>query len=83
SMSGAIGVPTRKLGDRVTINDSMIGDSSRDALLIGIRWQVGLADGFTQDLEAIDAGQLYPSHPSPGYFRVDTDSLGGTRVLFF
>lgn len=83
TMSGAIGVPTRKLGDRITINDSMIGDSSRDALLIGIRWQVGLADGFTQDLEAIDAGQLYPSHPSPGYFRVDTDSLGGTRVLFF
>lgn len=75
-LAGCPGVASRRLGDRVTINDSSVMSSSRDAFLIGIRWR--LSDkGFEQDLDAVDAENMYPyQSSSPSYFVTGTNKLG-------
>lgn len=86
TMRGCLGLPGRRLGDRVTISDPSVMSSSRDAFLIGIAWRL-TPNGFSQDLTAIDAAQLYP-YQSEGYFRVH-DSTGdpllssGSKRMFY
>lgn len=80
-LSGCPGVPSRRLGDRVTINDSGVMSAARDAFLTAVSWRLG-AQGFSQDLEAIDASQLYP-YQSEGYFVVGTNTLGATAKRIF
>jgi hypothetical protein len=85
-LRGCLGDPGRRLGDRVTISDASVMSSSRDAFVIGIAWRL-TPNGFSQDLTAIDAAQLYP-YQSTGYFVVhDTtgDALlsSGSKRLFY
>lgn len=77
-MGGCPGDPERRPGDRITINDSTVMSSSRDAYLIGIRWR--LSDkGFIQDLQAADAASMYPyQFTSPAYFVIGTNKLGSS-----
>lgn len=82
AISNAVGNPQRRLGDRITIYDTTISDGSRDALLTGIRWSLS-NDGFAQDLTLQDAGQMYPYYPSPGYITLGSDTIGGSKKLFF
>lgn len=80
-ISGCPGRPLRRLGDRITINDTTIMSASRDALLTKIRWRLDKS-GFSQDLEAIDAASLYPyQSTSPGYFVLGTNTLGSSDAL--
>lgn len=86
-ISGCLGKPIRRLGDRITINDTTIMSASRDALITEIRWRLDKT-GFNQDIEAIDAANLYPyQSTTPGYFVIGTNKLGAAdalrgRVLF-
>ena len=80
-LRGVLGNPARRLGDRVTINDTSVMSASRDAFLVGIRWRL-TANGFQQDLEAIDAAQLYP-YQSDGYFIIGTNVLSATSKRIF
>lgn len=82
SIAGAVGNPRRRLGDRITINDTRIANTSKDAILTSIRWSLD-RDGFKQDLELMDAGQLYPYHPTPGYFAINSNTLASTAKVFF
>jgi hypothetical protein len=55
--------------------------ASRDALIIEIRWRLDKT-GFAQDLELIDAANLYPyQSTTPGYFVLGTNKLGTTDAL--
>lgn len=80
-MTGCAGKPIRRLGDRVTINDTTIMSASRDALITEIRFRLDKS-GFSQDLELIDAANLYPyQSTTPSYFVLDTNKLGTTDAL--
>lgn len=82
-IGGCPGKPGRRCGDRVTISDSTIMSANRDAFLIAIAWRL-TRNGFTQDLEAIDAANLYPY---TAYFAIGTNTLGAsggsTAPLFY
>lgn len=84
-LRGCPGKPSRRCGDRITINDTAIMSSGRDAFITGISWRL-TQNGFTQDIEAIDAAGLYP-YQSEGYFVLGTNKLGasgtGTARIFY
>lgn len=82
SISNAIGNPRRRLGDRITLYDTRIANGAKDAILTSIRWSLS-SGGFNQDLELMDAGQLHPYHPSPGYFEIGSDTVGSSLKVFF
>lgn len=74
-VSGIPGVPARRLGDRLTLNDTSIMSAARDVFVIAITWRLGAA-GFSQDYEGIDAADLFPyQNTSPGYFVIGTSTL--------
>lgn len=77
------GSPARRLGDRITLNDSQIMSAARDAFIIGIDWRYG-GGRFSQSLTCIDATTLYTYiDTTPTYFILDTDTLnGGARVFY-
>lgn len=80
-IAGAVGKATRKLGDRVTVNDTTIMSSSRQGFIISIDWSID-HNGFTQDIEVLDADALYPyMSTSPGYFIINTNNLGASDPL--
>lgn len=80
-LRGCPGKPSRRCGDLITINDTAIMSSARTAFLTGISWRL-TANGFTQDLEAIDAGTLYP-YQAEGYFVIGTHTLGAAAKPIF
>lgn len=80
-MRGVPGVPSRRLGDKVTINDSSVMSSSRDAFITSINWRM-TSNGFSQDITAVDAAQLYP-YQATGYFTVGTNTLGASAKRVF
>lgn len=67
------GDPSRRMGDRLTINDADMMSSGRDGLVVGITWSLD-GGGFRQDLDLIDAGGLFVY--GNGYFTVGTNTLG-------
>lgn len=76
-IEGVQGDPERRLGDRITINDTEQMDSARDALVIGIDWAYSAQGGFRQSLMAVDVAGLYPYvDASPSYFVLGTNKLG-------
>lgn len=80
-LTGCPGKPSRRLGDRVTIQDPSIMSSSRTALLTAISWSLDKS-GFRQELTAIDLAQLYPYlDASPGYFVTGVNKLGASEAL--
>lgn len=81
-VEGVQGDPERRLGDRVTVNDSEQMDSARDAIVIGIDWSYSAQGGFKQTLMAVDVAGLYPYiGASPGYFVLGTNKLGAADAL--
>lgn len=76
-VEGVQGDPARQLGDRITINDSELMDSARDAFVVGIDWSYSAKGGFRQTLLGIDVLGTYPYvDSSPGYFVIGTNELG-------
>ena len=84
-LRGCPGKPSRRCGDRITINDTAIMSSARDAFITGISWRL-TQNGFTQDIEAIDAAGLFP-YAAAEYFIVGTNKLGaagtGTARIWY
>jgi len=78
--SGVPGVPSLRLGDRVSIADAPTMSSAFVGYLIGISWRLS-PSGFAQDLEIIQASQMY-RHDN-NYFRLGTDTVGSTRRIFY
>jgi hypothetical protein len=81
NLTQVLGIPGRRLGNRITINDSEVMSAARDAFVIGIQWTFSKS-GFTQDIEAVDAAAIY-QYTLDEYFVIDTDELGGTKRLFY
>ena len=75
-LRGCPGKSSRRCGDLVTINDTAIMSSSRTAFITAINWRL-TQNGFSQDIEAIDAASLYP-YQSTGYFVLGTNKLGAS-----
>lgn len=72
------GVPARRLGDRITVDNTNAMTSSREGFIISIDFRLSLK-GFVQDLEVIDGADLYPfGNPGDdGYFVIGSNELGG------
>ena len=75
-LAGVPGVPARRLGDRLTVNDSVVMSAARDGFVTEIAWRLS-EQGFFQDLALLDATSLYPyADTSPGYFVIGTNKIG-------
>lgn len=82
-LSGCNGNPDRRLGDRITIDHTAIAgfiSASTACYVTGIRWNLD-AMGFVQDIEAVQALQLFAYDGS--YFIVGTHAANGTARLFY
>jgi hypothetical protein len=66
------GNPARRMGDRITVTDADVMSASRDGLVVGITWSLDNA-GFRQDLEMIDASEIFAY--GSDYFTLNTDTL--------
>lgn len=80
---GTPGKPDRRLGDRITIDNTGtygIMSSTVACYVVGIRWMLD-SNGFTQDLEAVQAANVF-AHDN-NYFIIGTHALGSTRRLFY
>jgi hypothetical protein len=78
-LKGCPGKSSRRCGDLVTINDTEIMSSARNAFITGISWRLTV-NGFTQDIEAMDAANYAP-YQSEGYFIIGTNKLGASGSL--
>lgn len=78
-MTGAPGVPSRVVGQRVTINDTTAMSSSRTAIITALSWRID-SHGYFQDIEAIDYAQLFPN---VAYFVIDADRLNASTGVFY
>jgi hypothetical protein len=82
-LENAVGNPARRLGDRITLNDSGAG-ASQDAFITGIAWRYSASAGFTQTLDCVAASNLYPYGVTPGYFILGTHTAGASsRRIFY
>lgn len=75
------GSPTRRLGDRITVGNSDAMTDNRDAFLISVDFRLS-NKGFVQDLELLDATNLYPfgNAGQDSYFIVGTSTLGDNLI---
>jgi hypothetical protein len=76
------GKPGRRLGDHVTLSDSVLMSANRDAYITSISWRWSVT-GFYQDLELVDQTGLFPH--AGNYFVIGTDTLDATtsaRVFY-
>lgn len=69
------GAPELRLNERITITDAELGINSRDAFVIGVRWQLSATVGFRQTVTAIDSAGYFPYMDTDGYFVLGVDSL--------
>lgn len=81
-IQNAVGNPARRLGDRITLNDSGAG-AAQDGFITGINWRYSLSNGFTQTLDVVAASNLYPYAATPGYFVLGTDTAGTSSKRAF
>jgi hypothetical protein len=81
NVTGAQGLPSRALGDRITISDSETMSASRDAYIVGLQWSFG-AQGFWQDIELVDAAGTF-QYTLDEYFIISTDTLGSAKRCFY
>lgn len=81
-LENAVGNPARRLGDRITLNDSGAG-AAQDAFITGLSWRYSEKAGFTQTLDCVAASNLYPFAASPGYFVLGTDVAGTASKRIF
>lgn len=73
------GNPLRRVGWRITISDPKLLAADRDAIITGISFRVG-PTGYTQDIEAVDATQLFVDD---GYFVIGTNVLGAASLPIY
>lgn len=66
------GDPGRLLGDRITVSNSEAMSASRQGFITAIDWRLS-GRGFVNDIEIIDATDLYPFDE---YFILGTNELG-------
>jgi hypothetical protein len=81
SMSNVAGVAARRLGARVTINDTVTMSASRDAFVTGITWTM-TDKGYRQTIDAIDAANIF-KYASSDYFILNTSTLNGGKRVFY
>ena len=75
------GGPERRLGDRITLNDSEIMSAGRDAFILAIDWSFG-GGRFKQNLVCLDSTDLFEfADTTPGYFVVGVNKLGAADAL--
>ena len=79
-LSGADGNPDRRLGDRITINDTNTMSASMECYVVGLRWVLDKF-GFVQDIEAVQAANVFKNDGD--YFVIGTHALGSTRKVFY
>lgn len=78
-LRGVPGNPARRLGDRITVSDASVMNSSRHVFITEIRWRLD-DKGFVQDIGCIDAVGLFPDQH---YFTLGSSELGGSHALFY
>jgi hypothetical protein len=76
--SGLSGVPTRRLGQHVAVNDSQFTGGARSALITAITFRLDKA-GFWQDLELIDIEDW----PQTNYFKLGSHNLDTAGYKLF
>ena len=81
-IQNAVGNPARRLGDRITLNDSGAG-SAQDGFITEISWRYSLQNGFTQTFNVVAAANLFPFAASPGYFVLGTHTAGSSSRRAF
>lgn len=81
TLTNLLGVPARRLGDRIRIEDPETMPAARDAYLTAISWSFG-AQGYRQTLEATDAATLYP-YARDAYLVLGADLLGVGKRIFY
>lgn len=81
AITGCLGNPARRPGDRITVNDPSVMSAGREAMVTEVRWRFsGMAYGM--DIVAADAASLFKyAGASPGYFWVGTNKLGSADAL--
>lgn len=78
TVSGTSGRPQRRLGDRITINDTDAMSAAWEVFIIGINWRYSSA-GFVNDLEIMAADVFDDTNPP--YFRLGVNHLGSAAAL--
>jgi hypothetical protein len=68
------GDPFRRLGDRITLSNTQVMTGDRQGFVTAIDFRLS-ARGFVQDIEVMDAANLYP-YSSTGYFTLAVHELG-------
>ena len=72
TLRGAPGQPWYKLGDRLSVTDSLLMSAATEIMIDRIAWRLG-ANGFAQDISGVDVtGGLYNK---TDYFQLDVDAL--------
>jgi len=77
---GCAGTPALRLGDRVTVTDAPTMSSTFTGYVTAINWTMD-KDGFRQDLEILQASQLYPNDNN--YFVLGTHTFSSNRYVFY
>jgi len=79
-VGGAAGDPALRLGDRVTVADAPTMSATFTGYVTAIAWTMD-RDGFRQDLEVLQASQLFPNDGS--YFILGTHNFASDRYVFY
>jgi hypothetical protein len=83
-LSNVVGNPERKLGDLITISDTiMLAAGNKTAYITGLSWKWDKSGFSHTSIDCIDAATLYPYATSPGYFIIGSSLLGGTHKVFY
>lgn len=83
-LSNVVGNPERKLGDLITISDTiMLAAGNKTAYITGLAWKWDKSGFSHTSIDCIDAATLYPYATSPGYFIIGTSLLGGSERIFY
>jgi hypothetical protein len=74
-MTGALGDAERRPGDRITVNDTSVMSSGREAYVMAVSWRYG-GMSYTQDIEAVDAANLFRGYGvNDPFFIIGTNKL--------
>lgn len=77
---GCPGDPALRLGDRVTVTDAPTMSGTFTGYVTAIAWTMD-GDGFRQNLEVLQASQLFPNDGN--YFVLGTHTFSSNRYVFY
>ena len=78
--SGVPGQPSMRLGDRVTVADAPTMSATFTGYVTAVAWNFD-GDGFRQNVEALQASQLFPNDGE--YFVLGTHTFSSNRYVFY